>query len=79
MTGKSIRTKKEKAGIVMESLSGNTAIAEICRRYKVTPFSFNRKKDAVPSAMKASLEWSKSSKEIQLQKKIDDLNTIMVI
>ncbi|MEM3859558.1 MAG: hypothetical protein QW478_09165 [Candidatus Micrarchaeaceae archaeon] len=56
MAGKSIRSKEGKAGIVMEALSGNTAIAEICHRYSVTSFSFYRRRDAVPSAMKASLE-----------------------
>ncbi|MGC8563096.1 MAG: hypothetical protein ACP5NO_07905 [Thermoplasmata archaeon] len=40
MAGKSNRTKEEKVRIVMEALTGNTPIAEICRRYNVTSSAF---------------------------------------
>ncbi|MEM4090000.1 MAG: transposase [Thermoplasmatales archaeon] len=61
MAGKSIRTKEEKAGIVMEALSGSTSIAEICRRYNVTSSSFYKWRDAFIAGGTASLESGKSS------------------
>ncbi|MEM3907418.1 MAG: transposase, partial [Nitrososphaerota archaeon] len=61
MAGKSIRTKEEKAGIVMEALSGSTSIAEICRRYNVTSSFYYKWRDAFIAGGTASLESGKSS------------------
>ena len=47
MEGKSIRTKEEKARIVMEALSGGTSIAEICRRYNIASSAFYKWRDGV--------------------------------
>ena len=46
MEGKSNTTKEEKARIVMEALSGNTSIAEICRRYNIASSVFYKWRDA---------------------------------
>ena len=77
MAGKSIRTKEEKARIVMEALTGSTPIAEICRRYNVTSSAFYKWRDAFIAGGTASLELGKSSKEVQLQKEIESLKTII--
>ncbi|MEM4090955.1 MAG: helix-turn-helix domain-containing protein [Thermoplasmatales archaeon] len=61
MAGKSIRAKEEKAGIVMKAFSGDTPIAEICRRYNVTSSSFYKWRDAFIAGGTASLESGKSS------------------
>jgi len=55
MEGKSNRTKEEKARIVMEALTGNTPIAEICRRYNVTSSAFYKWRDAFIAGGTASL------------------------
>ncbi len=77
MEGKSNRTKEEKARIVMEALTGNTPIAEICRRYNVTSSAFYKWRDAFIAGGTASLESGKTSKEIQMQREIDNLKTII--
>ena len=77
MEGKSIRTKEEKARIVMEALSGGTSIAEICRRYNVTSSAFYKWRDAFIAGGTASLEPSKSSKETKMQMEIEDLKRII--
>ena len=77
MEGKSIRTKEEKARIVMEALSGSTSIAEICRRYNVASSAFYKWRDAFIAGGTASLEPGKSSKEVQLQREVDNLKTII--
>ena len=77
MEGKSIRTKEEKARIVMEALTGIISIAEICRRYNVTSSAFYKWRDAFIAGGTASLEPRKSSKEVQLQREMDNLKTII--
>ena len=77
MEGKSSMTKEEKAGIVMEALTGNTSIAEICRRYNVTSSAFYKWRDAFIAGGTASLEAGKTSKEIQMQREIENLKTII--
>ena len=77
MEGKSNRTKEEKARIVMEALSGSTSIAEICRRYNVTSSAFYKWRDAFIAGGTASLESGKSSKELQMQREMDKLKTII--
>ena len=39
------RTGEEKFNIIMESLTSNETIAEICRRYNIAPSLFYRWKD----------------------------------
>ena len=56
MEGKSNRTKEEKARIVMEALTGNTPIAEICRRYNLASSAFYKWRDAFIAGGTASLE-----------------------
>ena len=56
MSGKSIRTKEEKARIVMEALSGSTSIAEICRRYNVASSAFFKWRDVFIAGGASSLE-----------------------
>ena len=77
MEGKSSRTKEEKARIVMEALTGNTSIAEICRRYNVTSSAFYKWRDAFIAGGTASLEAGKTSKEMQMQREIENLKTII--
>ena len=77
MEGKSSRTKEEKARIVMEALTGNTSIAEICRRYNVTSSAFYKWRDAFIAGGTASLEAGKTSKEIQMQREMENLKTII--
>ena len=77
MEGKSIRTKEEKARIVMEALSGSTSIAEICRRYNVASSAFYKWRDAFIAGGTASLEPGKSSKEVQLRNEVEGLKTII--
>ncbi|MEM0134517.1 MAG: helix-turn-helix domain-containing protein [Thermoplasmatales archaeon] len=61
MAVKSVRTKEEKAGIVMEALSGNSSIAEICCRYYVTSSPLYKWRDAFIAGGTESLESGKSS------------------
>ena len=77
MEGKSSMTKEEKAGIVMEALTGNTSIAEICRRYNVTSSAFYKWRDAFIAGGTASLEAGKTSKEMQMQREMENLKTII--
>ncbi|EQB66067.1 MAG: transposase repeat family ISCc3 [Thermoplasmatales archaeon I-plasma] len=77
MEGKSSRTKEEKARIVMEALTGNTSIAEICRRYNVTSSAFYKWRDAFIAGGTASLEAGKTSKEMQMQREMENLKTII--
>ena len=77
MTGKPTRTKEEKAGIVMEALTGSTSIAEICRRYNVTSSAFYKWRDAFMAGGTASLEPGKPSKEVQLRNEVEGLKTII--
>jgi transposase-like protein len=77
MEGKSSRTKEEKARIVMEALTGNTSIAEICRRYNVTSSAFYKWRDAFIAGGTVSLEAGKTSKEMQMQREIENLKTII--
>ena len=77
MEGKLIRTKEEKARIVTEALTDSTSIAEICRRYNVTSSAFYKWRDAFIAGGTASLEPGKSSKEVQLQREMDNLKTII--
>ena len=77
MTGKLARTKEEKARIVMEALTGSTSIVEICRRYNMTSSAFHEWRDAFIAGGTAFLESGKSSKELQLQKEIENLKTII--
>ena len=77
MIGKPARTKEEKERIVMEALTGNTSIAEICRRYNVTSSAFYKWRDAFIAGGTAFLEPGKSSKEVQLQREMDNLKTII--
>lgn len=74
MEGKSIRTKEEKVRNVMETLSGSSSIAEVCRRYNVASSAFYKVKDAFIAGGTASVEAGKSSKEVQMQKEIDDIS-----
>ena len=77
MEGKSSRTKEEKARIVMEALTGNTSIAEICRRYNNASSAFYKWRDASTAGGTASLEAGKTSKEMQMQREIENLKTII--
>ena len=77
MEGKSSRTNEEKARIVMEALTGNTPIAEICRMYNVTSSAFYKWRDAFIAGGTASLEAGKTSKEMQMQREIENLKTII--
>ncbi len=77
MPGKSNRTKEEKARIVMEALSGSSSIAEICRRYNVTFSSLYKWRDAFIAGGTSALESGKSSKEMQMQREIENLKTII--
>ena len=77
MEGKSNRTKEEKARIVMEALTGNTPIAEICRRYNIASSAFYKWRDAFIAGGTASLEAGKTSKEMQMQREIENLKTII--
>ena len=77
MEGKSSRTKEEKARIVMEALTGNTPIAEICRRYNIASSAFYKWRDAFIAGGTASLEAGKTSKEIQVQREMENLKTII--
>ena len=77
MEGKSSRTKEEKARIVMEALTGNTSIAEICRRYNIASSALYKWKDAFIAGGTASLEAGKTSKEMQMQREIENLKTII--
>ncbi len=77
MEGKSSRTKEEKARIVMEALTGNTSIAEICRRYNIASSAFYKWRDAFIAGGTASLEAGKTSKEIQMQREMENLKTII--
>ena len=77
MEGKSNRTKEEKARIVMETLSGSTSIAEICRRYNIASSAFYKWRDAFIAGGTASLEAGKTSKEMQMQREIENLKTII--
>ena len=77
MEGKSSRTKEEKARIVMEALTGNTSIAEICRRYNIASSAFYKWRDAFIAGGTASLEAGKTSKEMQMQREMENLKTII--
>ena len=77
MEGKSSRTKEEKARIVMEALTGNTSIAEICRRYNIASSASYKWRDAFIAGGTASLEAGKTSKEMQMQREIENLKTII--
>ena len=77
MEGKSNRTKEEKARIVMEALTGNTSIAEICRRYNVTSSAFYKWRDALIAGGTTSIEAGKTSKEMQMQREMENLKTII--
>ena len=77
MEGKSSRTKEEKARIVMEALTGNTSIAEICRRCNIASSAFYKWRDAFIAGGTASLEAGKTSKEMQMQREMENLKTII--
>ena len=77
MVGKSNRTKEEKARIVMDALSNSSSMAEICRKYNVTSSAFYKWRDAFIAGGTDSLEPGKSSKEMQLQREIDNLKNII--
>ena len=77
MEGKSSRTKEEKARIVMEALTGNTSIAEICRRYNIASSAIYKWRDAFIAGGTASLEAGKTSKEMQMQREMENLKTII--
>ena len=77
MEGKSNRTKEEKARIVMEALTGNTSIAEICRIYNIASSAFYKWRDAFIAGGTASLEAGNTSKEMQMQREMENLKTII--
>ena len=61
----------------MEALTGNTSIAEICRRYNIASSAFYKWRDAFIAGGTASLEAGKTSKEMQMQREIENLKTII--
>ena len=77
MEGKSSRTMEEKARIVMEALTGNAPIADICCRYNIASYAFYKWRDAFIAGGTASLEAGKTSKEMQMQREIENLKTII--
>ncbi len=78
MVGKgTLRTKEEKARIVMEVLSNSSTIAEICRKYNVASSAVYRWRDEFISAGTAAMEQGKSTVEESLMKEIDQLKGII--
>ena len=77
MVGKSNRTKEEKASIVMEALSNSASTAEICRKHNVASSVFYTWREAFISGGTSALVPGKSSTEIQYQKEIEKLKTII--
>ena len=78
MVGKgTLRTKEEKARIVMEVLSNSSTIAEICRKYNVASSAVYRWRDEFISAGTAAMEQGKSTVEQSLMRKVDQLKGII--
>ncbi len=72
-----LRTKEEKARVVMEVLSNSSTIAEICRKYNVASSAVYRWRDEFISAGTAAMEQGKSTVEKSLMKEIDQLKAII--
>ena len=72
-----LRTKEEKARVVMEVLSNSSTIAEICRKYNVASSAVYRWRDEFISAGTAAMEQGKSTVEESLMKEIDQLKGII--
>ena len=72
-----LRTKEEKARIVMEVLSNSSTIAEICRKYNVASSAVYRWRDEFISAGTAAMEQGKSTVEESLMKEINELKGII--
>ena len=78
MVGKgTLRTKEEKARIVMEVLSNSSTMAEICRKYNVASSAVYRWRDEFISAGTAAMEQGKSTVGQSLIKKINELKGII--
>ena len=72
-----LRTKEEKARIVMEVLSNSSTIADICRKYNVASSAVYRCGDEFISAGTAAMEQGKSTVEQSLMKEINELKGII--
>lgn len=72
-----LRTKEEKARIVMEVLSNSSTIAENCNNYNVTSSAVYRWRDEFISAGSAAMEQCKSTVVESLMKEIDLLKGII--
>ncbi len=78
MSGKGImRTKEEKARIVLEVLSNSATIAEICRKYNVASSAVYKWRDQFISAVTVTLDPGKSTNEQKLMRENQELRSII--
>ncbi len=78
MAGKgTMRTKEEKARIVLEVLSNSATIAEICRKYNVASSAVYKWRDQFISAITVTLDPGKSTNEQKLMRENQELKSII--
>lgn len=75
---KSKFTPQEKARIVLESLNTNISVAELCRKYNVSPPTFYQWKEKFVDGGKTSLNrTSKENVYMSLQKENESLKRLI--